>query len=62
MDEEVVALNHNLLDRADDKPFITLMFVKKNLYPKYRCNRLTAEQAGGAYNNQYNYCWAWRKE
>ena len=26
------------------------------LYPKYRRNRLTAQHAGGGYNDQSNYC------
>lgn len=28
------------------------------LYPKYRRNRLTAQRAGGIYNDQSNYCYA----
>ena len=27
------------------------------LYPKYRRNRLTAQRAGGGYNDQSNYCY-----
>ena len=30
--------------------------IMRFLYPKYRRNRLTAQRAGGGYNDQSNYC------
>ena len=30
--------------------------IMRFLYPKYRRNRLTAQHAGGGYNDQSNYC------
>ena len=30
--------------------------IMRFLYPKYRSNRLTAQHAGGGYNDQSNYC------
>ena len=32
--------------------------IMRFLYPKYRRNRLTAQRAGGGYNDQSNYCYA----
>ena len=31
--------------------------IMRFLYPKYRRNRLTAQRAGGGYNDQSNYCY-----
>ena len=31
--------------------------IMRFLYPKYRRYRLTAQRAGGGYNDQSNYCW-----
>ncbi len=36
--------------------------IMRFLYPKYRRNRLTAQHAGGGYNDQSNYCWARTRE
>ena len=60
--DEVKAVLSNL---SEDKFFITILRnikevneIMRFLYPKYRCNRLAAQHAGGGYNDQSNYCWA----